>query len=89
MDEKELNGIISDIVGKVIYNKECDRAKKDNTARYKVYNRDIEQFLKRSCDKKEFKKGKVWNVVVPEESAPKNWIEELERNVQLHLKNKR
>lgn len=84
--DRMISDVIADIVGKICYAKSIN--KKEKKSRRKIYNREVEQFLKRSHDVKEFRRGKVWNVVPPKKFSTKNWVDQLERQTQEYLKNK-
>ena len=89
MDKKVID-LLDDIVEKVRFLKYLDKAEKSKEGKkHKVYNEEVEQFLKRSCDVTEFKKGKVWNVKfesVVNKDNNKSWIDSLEDSVKQHLK---
>ena len=91
--DKRVSDLIPDIVAKVCFLKKLnskDKAKSQKS--HKIYNKETEQFLKRSCDVTELKKGKVWNVETKSfdknKAEQKAFVNYVESNLQHYLKNK-
>ena len=93
MMDKRVSDLIPDIVAKIRFLKNLDKKDKAKAKKsHKIYNKETEQFLKRSCDVTELKKGKVWNVETKsfdkKQSEQKAFVNYVEQTVQHHLKNK-
>ena len=92
MIKMDLDAMIKDVVGKILYN---TRKKQDNPP--KVYNEQVGQFLKRSHDVESFDFGKAWIVDKPKKPSkskrkrkltPREWVDAVEREMQLNFKNR-
>lgn len=79
----DVNAAIKNIVSKILYK----NRKREYAECYQIYNKNVEEFLNRSCDAKELNLGKAWIVEKPEslhENA-KRWVDMVEEEIRFNL----
>ena len=78
-----IDAVIQDIVSKILYKNR--KTKKEGV--HRIYNKNVENFLNRSCDADNFNFGKAWIVEKPNNTDVdiKAWVDMIEAEMQFNL----
>lgn len=83
MVKMDMDLAIKNIVSKILYK----NRKRECAECYQIYNKNVEEFLNRSCDAKKLNLGKAWIVEKPEalQEKAKKWVNMVEAEIRFNL----